>query len=303
MTGGLNESMPANARRIPIALGIACGVGAAVFWAVAFVAVRHGLDVGFAASDIVLHRFVWSAILLMPLFIRNGVADLNGVGWTRGIALTILGGPLFAFISYSGFLIVPLGHGGVIQPSCAALSGLLLATLLLREPLPTTRAIGALIIVLGLAAIGGEAVSTIGTHGVLGDLMFVLAGTMFGTFGALLRLWRIDAIRGTVVVGILSAVFVPIHALVSGFDRIIALGLKENLIQAVAQGVLAGPGAIYLFVRSIQLLGAGRASVFPSLVPGITLLIGYLVLGEVPTVLQLVGFAVVLIGFRLAQKS
>jgi drug/metabolite transporter (DMT)-like permease len=54
-------------------------------------------------------------------------------------------------------------------------------------------------------------------------------------------------------------------------------------------------------VRSVVLLGAGRAAVFPSIVPGFTLLIGYLVLGEAPTLLQLAGFAVVLIGFRMTQ--
>jgi drug/metabolite transporter (DMT)-like permease len=290
-------------RTSTVALGMACGVGAAVFWALAFVAVRHGLDVGFAPSDIVLHRFVWAGMLLLPLFIRQGAADLNGVGWGRGLVLAILGGPLFAMLSYSGFLLVPLGHGGVIQPSCAALSGLLLATLLLRERLPPQRAIGALVIVAGLAAIGGEAVASIGSQGVLGDLMFVAAGCMFGTFGALLRLWRVDAIRATVVVGVLSFAVVPVHMAVAGFDRMIVLGFRENLIQAAAQGVLAGPGAIYLFVRSVQLLGAGRASVFPSLVPGLTLLAGLLVLGEVPTILQLAGFAVVLAGFRLAQRN
>jgi drug/metabolite transporter (DMT)-like permease len=65
--------------------------------------------------------------------------------------------------------------------------------------------------------------------------------------------------------------------------------------------VFSGPGAIYLFARSVALLGASRATVFPSLVPGLTLLIGFLVLGETPSVLQLSGLAVVLIGFRLTQ--
>jgi len=283
--------------------GLVCGVVAAIFWAMSFVSVRHGLDVGFAASDIVLHRFIWSSIFLLPLFIRNGVADLNGIGWTRGIVLTLLGGPAFAVLSYSGFVLVPLGHGSVIQPSCAALSGLLLATVILKEHLPPQRAAGALIIILGLLAIGGEAVTTIGTHGVAGDLMFVVAGTMFGAFGMLLRWWRIDALRATVVVGVLSVVVLPLYAATAGFSRIVALGWYENLIQAVVQGILAGPGAIYLFVRSVHLLGVGRASVFPSLVPGLTLLIGFLVLREIPSVLQLAGFAVVLVGFRLAQRA
>jgi drug/metabolite transporter (DMT)-like permease len=43
--------------------------------------------------------------------------------------------------------------------------------------------------------------------------------------------------------------------------------------------------------------------VFPSLVPGFTLLIGFLVLGEVPSSAQLLGFAIVLVGFRLAQQG
>ena len=50
------------------------------------------------------------------------------------------------------------------------------------------------------------------------------------------------------------------------------------------------------------LLGAGRAAVFPSLVPGFTLLVGFLALGEVPSVWQFLGFAIVLVGFRLTQR-
>jgi drug/metabolite transporter (DMT)-like permease len=53
----------------------------------------------------------------------------------------------------------------------------------------------------------------------------------------------------------------------------------------------------------VVLLGAGRAAVFPSLVPGFTMLIGFLALGEVPTLAQLAGFAIVLVGFRMTQKG
>ena len=119
----------------------------------------------------------------------------------------------------------------------------------------------------------------------------------------LLRLWRIDAIRATVVVSVLSLVLIPIQWAFVGFERMIALGVWENLLQAVIQGILAGPAAIYLFTRSVVLLGAGRAAVFPSLVPGFTLLVGYLGLGIVPSIPQLLGFAIVLIGFRLTQKA
>src|SRR3569832_2388837 len=108
----------------PILIGIACGAGAALFWAAGFVAVKHGIYTGFTPADITFHRCFWAGVLLMPLALRDGIGDLNGVGWGRGTVLTFFGGLGIAFVSYSGFLLVPLGHGGIIQPSCAAVIGL-----------------------------------------------------------------------------------------------------------------------------------------------------------------------------------
>ena len=51
------------------------------------------------------------------------------------------------------------------------------------------------------------------------------------------------------------------------------------------------------------LLGAARAAVFPALVPPFTLLTGFIFLGNIPTAMQLVGMAIVLLGFRLTQKA
>ena len=67
--------------------------------------------------------------------------------------------------------------------------------------------------------------------------------------------------------------------------------------------MLAGAGAIYLFTRAVELLGASRAVLFPSLVPPFTLLIGYIALGEAPSVSQLIGLVIVVFGFRLTQRN
>jgi drug/metabolite transporter (DMT)-like permease len=71
----------------------------------------------------------------------------------------------------------------------------------------------------------------------------------------------------------------------------------------VVQGVFAGLFAIYLFGRSVTALGAGRASVFPALVPAFAILIGFIALGEVPSIAQLAGLAIVGIGLRFALKN
>jgi drug/metabolite transporter (DMT)-like permease len=285
------------------AVGIACGTGAVLCWAAGFVAARHGISVGFSPADIVFHRFVWAGFVFLPILSAGGdLATLGGVGWGKGLLLALFGGPPLALFSYAGFLFVPLAHGGVIQPSTAALGGLLVAALVLKERLTPQRALGAAVIVAGLAAIGADALASIGAHGLIGDLSFVIAGSLFAIYATLLRLWRIGPIQATAATSVVSLIYLPIQWLVFGFERMLALGLAENLLQLVVQGVVAGAGATYLFTRAVTLLGAGRAAVFSSLVPGFTLLLGFLVLGEAPSLVQLAGFAVVMLGFWLTQR-
>jgi drug/metabolite transporter (DMT)-like permease len=284
-------------------LGIACGAGAALCWAFGFAATRHGLKAGLTPADLLMHRYLWSGLAFLPLVVRGGIGNLLGIGWPRGLALMVLGGPVFAVISYAGFMFVPLGHGSVIQPSCATLGGLFLAVVLLREKVTPSRLIGAVIIVGGLIIIGAESIGHIGAAGVQGDLIFVLTGFMFASFGALLRLWRVSALSAAAVTSVVSLLLLPIYIGLVGFGHIAAAGLHENVLQAIAQGVLAGPAALYLFAQSIQALGAGRAAVFPAMVPALTIMIGWLLLGEPPTALQTAGLVTVLFGFYLAQRQ
>ena len=88
-------------------------------------------------------------------------------------------------------MLVPLGHGTTIQPACAALFGLILATVMLRERMTPQRIFGAAAIIAGLLVFGAESITTIGSQGVGGDLLFVTAGCFWATLGILLRHWRV----------------------------------------------------------------------------------------------------------------
>jgi len=297
-----DKAQPA-ARSSSILIGALCGVGSALGWAAGFVAAKHGVAVGFSAADLALHRFFWSGLLLMPLVLRDGFVGLGGIGWSRGLVMSVLSGPPQAMIAYTGFMLVPLGHGTTIQPACAALSGLILATLVLGERATAPRIIGGMTIIAGLLVFGAESLTTIGSHGVGGDLLFATAGLFWAIFGILLRYWRVSGTRAVAVVGALSiVVFAPLHAALVGYDGILRMGFAENMLQVVVQGILAGMLPIYLFARAVILLGAGRTATFPALVPGFSMIIGYLALGIVPSIAQLVGLVIVVVGFRFALR-
>ena len=284
-------------------IGIASGIGAALAWAAGFAVAKHGIVLGFSPADLAVHRYVWTGLLLIPLVFRYGIADVGGVGWGRGFILAALSGPTQALVAYSGFILVPFGHGTTIQPATAALAGILLAAVLLKERLSVSRMIGAVTITAGLIVFGIESVATIGTHGIGGDLLFATAGAFWAMFGILLRQWRVAGMRVAAAVGLMSVlVYAPIYAVLFGTGHLFSFGWSETLLQIVTQGFIAGVLPIFLFARAVTILGAGRASTFPALVPGFSMIIGYLALGIVPSWPQVIGLAIVLIGFRLTLR-
>lgn len=158
-----------------VLIGALCGIAAAMGWAAGFVAAKHGIAIGFTPADLAFHRFFWTGLMLMPLAFKAGAVRLGGVGWGRSLVLSVLSGPTQSLLAYTGFTLVPLGHGTTIQPACAALFGLVLATLVLGERPTASRIAGGAIIVGGLVVFGAESLATIGSHGVGGDLLFAAA--------------------------------------------------------------------------------------------------------------------------------
>ena len=296
------DASPANSRSTLI--GMLCGIAAAFCWAASFVAARHGVQHGLAPADLVLYRFVPAGIVLLPIILRGGFLSLAGVTWPRGIVLAIFGGPVQALFAYTGFLLVPLGHGVVIQPACAVLGGMILAAWLLKDKLSRVRLFGALAMVGGLALFAGEAVTTIGTQGIAGDLLFVIAGSMWALFGIALKYWSVPGPRAAAAVSVVALfLYTPFHAAVFGYGNILTTPLAYNIMQLLIQSVLAAALPIYLFTRALILLGASRGATFTALVPCFALVIGALTIGEYPSALQIAGLVIVLTGFRFAVKA
>jgi len=284
-------------------VGIVCGTLAALAWAMGFVAAKHGVQIGFSPADLAFHRFFWSGLLMLPLIVREGLRDLGGIGWSRASVMTVLSGPPQSLLAYTGFILVPLGHGTTIQPACAALSGLVLASLILHEKATLQRIAGGAIIIAGLLMFGAESLTTIGNSGVGGDLLFATAGLFWATFGTLLRLWNVPGTRAVMAVGAVSLlVLAPIYLVIYGISGLVRQSLFENLLQAIVQGGIAGSLPIYLFAHAVIALGGGRAATFPALVPVFGVIIGYLALGVVPSLAQFAGMLIVLVGFHFALR-
>jgi drug/metabolite transporter (DMT)-like permease len=282
--------------------GLAWGLLAAAIWASYSVLARLAVKAGLSPGDLSLLRFAPGALLMAPLLWRWGWRDLGGLGWRRGLVLTLLAGPGFSLLFMTGFSLAPLAHGAVIAPDCQMLAGLALSAWLAHQGWTRDSALGAAFVVIGLVCMGGDSL----LHGesgltLLGDLLFAAAGCCWGLFGALSRRWQVDPLRVTGVVVVMSFVlFTPVFLATADLSRLANAGVGMLLLQLTAQGLGAGLVAVLAFSRAVAILGSGRAAFFGALVPGAASLLAIPVLGEIPTVLQVLGLLAVVSGLLVA---
>jgi drug/metabolite transporter (DMT)-like permease len=282
--------------------GIAFGLAMALAGGAFLVSSRAGALTGFRPDDLTFLRFAVAGLALLPALLRAGLHNLGGVGWRRGCALALGAGPFFSLLQTGGFQFAPLGHGALIAPAALTLFSILLAVLVLGEALSAPRLLGMALVVAGLVLIGFEGLAAKGGEDAwVGHLLWCAAGFLWAVYTILLRLWRLDAIRAMTAVSVLSfAAATPVYLATGGLQRLAALPVADVVLQAVGQGLCAGLILALAYSRSVILLGAARAAVFPSIVPGVALALGAALLGEFPNVTQIVGLLVITLGLIFA---
>lgn len=286
-----------------LAFGYLCGATMALGASISFAAARAGILDGLAPDDMIFARFIVAGLVLFPFLVRWGLPTLAGIGWARGLALLLTGGPLFALLQTGGYAYAPLAHGAIIAPSTVTILSTIAAGMLLGERLTRSHLIGAALVLAGILLLGWQGITgaAVSETTWIGDLLFVLSSILWATFTILMRYWRIDAVKATAVVGVLSlAVAVPGYLSYRGVDHLLALPLGTLAVQGVVQGLVQGVITIMAYSRAVAILGVSRGVLFPAIVPAVSILIGIPLIGEVPTFTQIAGLIAVSAGMVVA---
>jgi drug/metabolite transporter (DMT)-like permease len=286
-----------------MAFGYACGVAMACGAAISFVAARSGILAGLGADDMIFARFVVAGLVALPAVLYWGLGNLAGIGWWRGAALVLTAGPPFALLQTGGYAFAPLAHGAVIAPSTVTILSTIAAGLLLGERLTRAHVVGAALVLSGIVAIAWQGLVSAGdgSQTWIGDLLFVVSSMLWVAFTLLIRIWRVDAIRATGVVAVISmCTMTPAYLIFRGVDHLAALPLAPLIVQGLVQGIVQAILTVMAYSRAIAILGVSRAVLFPAMVPAVSVVIGIPLIGEIPTTMQIAGLGLVSVGMMIA---
>lgn len=298
------SSAAASARR-DLWLGIGCGLLTSLIWGVQAVVSRQSVADGMTAADVTILRFLVASLILIPLALRRmRPFPVGKLGWRRSLILTALAGAPYALVLVAGAAFAPALHASVIVPGLIPVMTVALAFAVMGERPGARRMLGLALVLAGIGAFGWQAFRLQGPQDSawIGDLFFVANAVMWSVFGLLARRWGTDAIEVTIATCLLSLLVLPIFALTMPV-RLGDTAWPAMALQAVYQGALVGVGALFLYTKSVQLLGAARATLFLPLNPVVTALAGILLLGEYPSALEIGGMLLVIAGMSVALRA
>ena len=286
-------------------LGILCGLLTAIIWGVQSVVSRHAMLIDLTPADVTILRFVSAAAVLLPWALKNmRPFPVGSLGWPRAWVVAVLIGPLYSLILVGGASFAPALHSSIISPGLIPVFTALLIFLVTGERAGRMRLVGLGIIVLGIGVFSRDALAMTPSRpdAWIGDLLFVLIAFLWSIFGLLARRWGASSLEITAASCLLAVPLLAIVVLALPI-HMMRVPFGELLLQALYQGVLVGVVALYLYARSVETLGAAKATLFLPLVPVATAAASALLLAETPSPTELAGMAIVVTGMLIAFRS
>ena len=273
-------------------------LAALVFWASAFAVIRIGLHGGYSPQSLALLRFLSGsvAIALVAPFIKINLPKRRDVPLL--LLAAIAGGPLYHFSLNTAESSISAGTAALlinISPVLAAL----LAAAMLRERPGLRGWIGTLISFAGAAVIASKNGWQFNPQA----LWVLLAAAA----GAVYTVSQKPLLRSMTPLGFTSwSIWIGTACLLPILPRLI-IEFRNATASATAAGIYMGifPTALsyVMWAKVISRMNVSRAVSFLYLVPVFAVIIAWLLLGERPEVIALLGGVLVIGGVVLVNAS
>ena len=276
--------------------GLLAALAVVVFWSGFNIVSRFGATASFTPFDIAALRFGVSGAIALPLYLRF----VPRRDWPRHMVLAAVAGLGYGILVYSGFAFAPSAHAGVFVNGGIPFWTIVIMAVMSGFRIARPTVVALLLSTAGLLLIGFESLIA-PTHGRewIGDLLFLAAALCWAVFGLLMRRWQIKPQYGMLGIATFSALaYLPVYMLwLPG--NLAAQSWGAITLQGVYQGVIAALVAGGFYSYAVQKVGASEASMMLALVPAVTAVGAFLILGEALGLITIAGIVVVSIGALL----
>lgn len=280
-------------------LGYALAFMTVVVWSGWIIISRLGMLTALTPFDVTFLRYTSAGLIMLPVAIKN-LHLITKQNWL-GILIMVAGaGAPYLMLTSLGFQRAPSSHG-ILTPSSMPLFIAILSFFILKESVSSLRIVGYLFILAGV--IFRFTMAYVLSGGIeTADIYFLLAGLSWSIYTVQnKRIGYLSPVVATSFVACGSMIFLAIPYAIYQYEYPHALPLMVTVQQVLYQGVLTSVISLIMFNRAIQIIGASKTSSFTALVPCMVILLGIIILHEMPTNSDLIFVALMSVGVFFAS--
>jgi drug/metabolite transporter (DMT)-like permease len=184
-----------------------------------------------------------------------------------------------------------------LNANTAFVTIVLAAALVPHEALTINRVVGALIGVVGVTlAIGYQNIFQL-YDGNSGKYLILLATISYALSGiwAKLKMQSMSPVIAATGMLVMSALILTPYALAFHFDELVSLDLMV-IHYALAFALFCSVIAYFLYFKILERTGAGNLLICTIIIPPSSILVNAILLGEIITLAEMMGLAVIIIG-------
>lgn len=275
-----------------------------IFWAFSFVWFKIANKAYGPITIIFIRLSIAVAFLSLYLWITKGFVKIPPADRKYFFFLAFFE-PFTYFLGESFGLTYVSSTVGSVIISTIPVFVILFAWIIYREKLKFINYAGAFISFIGVLifitnANGSIAIST------KGILLLLLAVCSAVGYGMVLHKLapKYNPVFIVNLQNIIGAIlFLPLF-LIFDLKHFLATGIiAESFSVIVLLALFASSGAFVLFAYSVKSIGISKANIFSNLIPGLTALFAFLLMNERPTIQNIIGVIVVIIGLFLSQQG
>jgi drug/metabolite transporter (DMT)-like permease len=252
-------------------------------------------------------RWSLAFVLIFPFALRRLAADREAIvrGWKMLLLLSLLGISSFNTLLYTAVHTTTAVNGSLIQTTMPAVI-VLLSLWLYREKVATRQMAGVVLCILGavLIVLRGEFTTLRAMSIVRGDLLMVIAVTVYGLYSVLLRrrppIHPLSLLAATFFMGAVG--LLPLYLVERAVLGPFALS-RDTVLSILYVALFPSIVAYFCWNKGVDRLGPNRAGLSINLIPAFASLLSVWLLGESIEVFHIGGMGLILGGMILFYSN
>ena len=252
------------------------------------------------AWDVAALRFAGAFLTVLPIALWRG---LPRIAPPRALAVLAFAGFGFPLGAFAGYQLAPAAHGATVMAA-----GLPVGTALLGLAFGLARVDGRRVLSLCVVVAGSLLLAAATAGGAWegawkGDLLFLCAVLSWSVYTVLVQRWRLPALDAMLAIGLAAApLYLPVWWLFLP-STIGQAAPAAMAFQAVFQGAFAAVLAGLLYTTAVTLIGPGPTTMVGAVVPALSALAAWPLLGEALPPLGLLAVLLVSAGMVLGVSG